>query len=342
MTSKFKIYEGNNKCSPENLDGLPDAPPPWRDLATSKRSEIRGKTYKASEKEVELVNAALLLRRPLLVEGFPGVGKSSLAHAVAYELGLGDVHVWPITSRTTLQDGLYRYDAIARLQEVTLRKRQVDEKGDAKALYESLDEMVRFIRLGPIGAAFIRSEARKPAVVLIDEIDKSDVDMPNDLLHLLEEGEFEITEISRHPESTEDNTNRTVQIAGKRSSDMFDVNRNGVVKCAAFPLIIMTSNGEREFPPAFRRRCIPLTIKQPDATKLRDIIEQHLGIRIEEDDVTSDAAKLIKEFLTERDERHRTLATDQLLNSLYLLNEGLPILERDDLRKSLFAALSES
>ena len=90
MATNFNIFEGNNECSPGNLDGLPDAPPPWRDLATSKRSELRGKTYKASENEIELVNAALLLRRPLLVEGFPGVGKSSLAYAVAYELGLGD------------------------------------------------------------------------------------------------------------------------------------------------------------------------------------------------------------------------------------------------------------
>ncbi len=341
MTNKFRIFEGNNARSPGNLERMPDKPPPWRDLAGLNRPEIRGKNYKASEKEIELVNAALLLKRPLLVEGFPGVGKSSLAYAVAFELDLGDVHVWPITSRSTLQDGLYRYDAIARLQEVTLQKKQEDEQGDQKALSESLDDMVRFIRLGPIGAAFARSESKKPAVVLIDEIDKSDVDLPNDLLHLFEEGEFEIMEIARHPDSRDD-TNQPARIAGARSTDIFDVNRNGVVKCSAFPLIIMTSNGEREFPPAFRRRCIPLTIKEPDAAKLRDIIEQHLDLHVEEGDDKSDAAKLIKAFLKERDENHRTLATDQLLNALYLLNEGLPVLDRDHLRQALFAALSES
>ena len=197
---EFNIYQGNNTASPERLKQLPDKPPPWRDFTI--RPKERGQTYKAGEKEIEMINAALLLRRPLLIEGAPGVGKSSLAYAVAYELGLGDVEVWPITSKSQLQDGLYRYDAIARLHEASIVKQMVegDKNGDG-ANGTKLSNLARFIRLGPLGAAFLRSKSQKPAVLLIDEIDKSDYDMPNDLLHLFEEGEFEIPEIGRHPEA---------------------------------------------------------------------------------------------------------------------------------------------
>src|SRR5579862_8669550 len=97
----------------DRIKDLPD-PPPWREVPKSKRPK-RGITFQAAPEEIEVVNAALYLRRPLLVTGRPGTGKSSLAYAVAEELQLGEVLVWPITSRSTRQEGLYHYDAIGRL-----------------------------------------------------------------------------------------------------------------------------------------------------------------------------------------------------------------------------------
>ena len=104
----------------------------------------------------------------------------------------------------------------------------------------------------------------------------------------------------------------------------------------------MTSNGEKEFPPAFRRRCLPLRLQQPSPEKLREIVEQHLGIVIEGQEPETDAGKLISEFLNARDVKNQSLATDQLLNALYLLDLGHPLQDREDLRKALFAALSAS
>src|SRR5262245_51732070 len=131
----------------------------------------RGATYLSDELQVDIVNAALYLRRPLLVTGKPGSGKTSLAYAIAYELKLGPVLIWPITSRSTLQDGLYRYDAVARLHATTLAQRQ----SQVKELYDEAAEFGRYLRLGPLGTALRTSRPKRPRVLLIDEIDKSDI-----------------------------------------------------------------------------------------------------------------------------------------------------------------------
>ena len=123
----WRIYRGVTTPH-DGMDQLPP-PPPWRDF--NKLAATRGTTFQATAHEVELVNAALYLRRPLLVTGPPGTGKSSLAYAVAWELRLGDVLRWSINSRSTLGEGLYQYDALARLRDLGLggTPRRVEQPG---------------------------------------------------------------------------------------------------------------------------------------------------------------------------------------------------------------------
>jgi MoxR-like ATPase len=258
-------------------------------------------TYRAEPREARLVNAAICLRRPLLVTGKPGTGKSTLAYSIAYELGLGPVLSWPITSRSTLQDGLYRYDAIGRLQEVNFGK----DKGHQSTADPDIGS---YVRLGPLGTALL--PRRRPRVLLIDEIDKSDIDLPNDLLAAFEEGEFTIPELARLPEKHE--------VVGVMTADQSrrEFIRRGEVRCFEFPIVILTSNGERDFPPAFLRRCIRLDIKPPGYEKLTRIVSAHLGADALEND-----ADVVNQFLTAREERG-DLATDQLLNALHMATSG--------------------
>lgn len=197
-TRPWWIYRGLEKRNETNAPS-PEltrlgAPPPWRRFGKQARQD-RGATFEPETAEIDRVNAALLLRRPLLVTGRPGTGKTSLTYAVAHELGLEPVLRWPVTSRTQLQEGLYRYDAIGRLQDTPRAGKHEGEPPD----------IGNYLTLGPLGTALFgrvaQTEEGKPVVyprvLLIDEIDKSDIDLPNDLLHLFEEGEFEIPELAR-------------------------------------------------------------------------------------------------------------------------------------------------
>lgn len=250
--------------------------------------------------------------------GPPGSGKSSLAYAVARELRLGPVLRWNITSRTTLHDGLYQYDPLSRLYAAGRAAAHEIPAGG---------ELQDHLRLGPLGTSLL--PYRRPRALLIDEIDKSDLDLPNDLLNILEEGEYEIPELVRAARHT---PAADVMVAG--TDERVTVSR-GRVRCRAFPFVVLTSNGEREFPPAFLRRCVRLELHQPRDAHLESIVRAHLG---EPDDY---ARELIARFLSRG--TGGELATDQLLNAVYLTGTaGIDAASRDDLAEQLMPYLSST
>jgi len=338
----WKIFRGDNRAPHEEIDRLPP-PPGWRPFGSDvspgvSRRKRRGETFQARLEEVEMVNAALYLRRPLLITGLPGTGKSSLAYAVARELNLGEVLYWSITTRTTLKDGLYSYDAIGRLQEA----KQAEAKG---GLADDPQKVADYITLGPLGTALL--ESQRPRVLIIDEIDKSDIDLPNDLLTIFEEGRFEIPELVRLEKDEEDGVAPiTVQVRTAYTDDDEVTSRDkkfpvkgGRVTCHEFPLVFLTSNGERDFPPPFLRRCLRLTMQPPDRPELEKIVKAHL----QSCDVSSEEiAQLITTFIERR--KKGQLATDQLLNALFMVTRDRPLVgkEKESLINRLLAALDSA
>ncbi|KZY53302.1 MoxR family ATPase [Sulfitobacter sp. KE29] len=186
------------------------------------------KDYVATEDLKIAVNAAVTLERPLLVKGEPGTGKTELARQVSDALGLRMIE-WNIKSTTRAQQGLYEYDAVNRLRDSQL--------GD-----ERVHDVKNYIRKGKLWQAF---EADEKVVLLIDEIDKADIEFPNDLLQELDKMEFFVYE-----------TGETIR-AGQR------------------PIVIITSNNEKELPDAFLRRCFFHYIQFPDMETLKQIVEVH-------------------------------------------------------------------
>ncbi len=304
LTMTWTLFHGDRK--PRTVTLPP--PPPWRVFPAGSPDRAGPGTFQTTPELVTAINAALHLRRPLLLTGGPGSGKSSVAEAIAHELTLGDVLRWNVTSRSTLDDAIYNYDALGRLQH--------------NQLPGNTDDITQFVRLGPLGTALIASTPQQPRVLLIDELDKGELDLPGDLLNVLERGEYDIAELRRHRE-------RNLNIAGDDSASgdstqndesdevTYPIER-GQICCQAFPIVVMTSNGEREFPAPFLRRCVRYQLATPTLKHLTNIVTAHF-----DGPTAASHQDLIKEFhdrLTARAAVRPTLAIDQLLNAVHVLN----------------------
>jgi MoxR-like ATPase len=259
--------------------------------------------YIADMPLVEAVKAALYLRRPLLLEGEPGCGKTRLAYAIAYELGY-PLYTCYIRSTSKVEDLLYEYDALRRLYDLQERK-ETGKNGDPL-------ERKQYVKEGKLGQAIkLSAEKNIPSVVLIDEIDKADIDFPNDLLELLDEMKFSIKE-------TEEEINA---LQGQSKKD----------RQYSLPLFIITSNREKELPQPFLRRCLYYYIQFPNQEIMREIIKSHATKDFEKSPVKNETPLLLTDLfesalvqfwkLRDKSFWRKIVGTSELLDWLRILEQ---------------------
>ncbi len=184
--------------------------------------------YIASRALMEIVNVAMILGKPLVIKGEPGTGKTLLAHSIA-EAVQKKLLIWNIKSTTKAKDGLYVYDTVQRLNDARFKDRDISD-------------IRQYIKMGKLGQAF---SATEQVILLIDEIDKADIEFPNDLLNELDEMSFHINELDEE------------------------------VRALHRPIVIITSNSEKELPDAFLRRCVFYYIEFPDEEMMESIVKVH-------------------------------------------------------------------
>ena len=228
--------------------------------------------YVASDDLMNSVNVAMALKKPLLVKGEPGTCKTKLAEAIAASLDM-ELIIWSIKSTTKAQDGLYVYDTVQRLYD--------SQFGEA-----NVGDISKYIKLGKMGEAF---KSDKQVVLLIDEIDKADLEFPNDLLWELDKMEFYINE-----------TKETVRAKHR-------------------PIVIITSNAEKELPDAFLRRCIFHYIEFPLAPKMREIVNVHYK---DLDETLINQAMEAFYWIRSMNEIQKKPSTSELLDWLQALSLG--------------------
>jgi MoxR-like ATPase len=207
--------------------------------------------YETNEAVAETINLAIQLERPLLVEGEAGCGKTLLARSISVELGLGEPIAIRIKSTTEARDLLYRFDALRRLQEVQ------NPRFEEHAAF-----VYPYISLQPLGLAI---QVGRPSVVLIDEIDKADIDFPNDLLDVLDEFAFDIEDL---PEAE-----------SGRAEERWGFGRHVRSDTGVRPIVVITSNREKQLPEPFLRRCLYLQLEFPDdEALLASIVRKNLSL----------------------------------------------------------------
>ncbi|MFF0204570.1 hypothetical protein [Streptomyces sp. NPDC005017] len=382
---------------------IPD-PPRWRT-----QSPTEPPVFDLPDGLTVAVNAALHLRRPLLLTGAPGSGKSTLARLLAHELELGTLLRWHITSKSTLTDALYQYDALGRLHAVQARQAAptaaaptapgaapdpqaatspggtsavpaktptapgkesaaqtsaapgkapaasgktsavsgrtpaVPDKtpagsdktpvapSSAPARPEQNDtsaaDVARFVTLGPLGTALASS---RPRALLIDEIDKSDLDLPGDLLDVMENGHFTVPVLARAADGP-------YRVRGS-DQDTYTIPEDGTVRLPLehFPVIVLTSNRERTFPAPFLRRCVRFEMPAVTEPALSRIVAAHLT----DGDPATAESETIAEF-ARRVEGGDQLAVNQLLEFVYLVSAADPS-ARDELKKTILRDLGDA